>query len=175
MPASPIASSSNDGRSDPGAFASNLNWTDITKQLSSAVGDSKHTFSYAKATMQVPLNWADVTGKKISITVLRIRSASQKNRIGSLVINPGGPGGSGIDAALSLAVDELPDAILNRFDIVGFDPRGIGLSDPIQCISDKQKDAELNLPADPNDRRAVAGGDRRRDQGRSGVLHRVRL
>ncbi len=147
--ASPIASSSNDGRSDPSAFASNLNWTDITKQLSAAVGDNKHTFSYAKATMQVPLNWADVTGKKISITVLRIRSASQKNRIGSLVVNPGGPGGSGIEAALSFAVDEFPDAILNRFDIVGFDPRGIGLSDPIQCITDKQKDAELNLPADP--------------------------
>ena len=147
--ASPRASSSYDGRGDPGAFASNLNWTDITKQLSSAVGDNKHTFSYAKATMQVPLNWADVTSKKISITVLRIRSASQQNRIGSLVINPGGPGGSGIDAALSLAVDELPQAILDRFDIVGFDPRGIGLSDPIQCITNKQKDAELNLPADP--------------------------
>ncbi|HEY5457520.1 MAG TPA: alpha/beta hydrolase [Acidothermaceae bacterium] len=113
------------------------------------MGDNKHTFSYAKATMQVPLNWADVTSKKISITVLRIRSASQKDRIGSLVINPGGPGGSGIEAALSLAVDELPQAILDRFDIVGFDPRGIGLSNPIQCITDKQKDAELNLPADP--------------------------
>jgi len=147
--ASSVASSSNDGRSDPGAFASNLNWTDITKQLSAAVADTKHNFSYAKATMQVPLNWADVTSKKISITVLRIRSASQHDRIGSLVINPGGPGGSGIDAALSLAVDELPAAILDRFDIVGFDPRGIGLSDPIQCITDKQKDAELNLPADP--------------------------
>ena len=147
--ASPIASASNDGRNDPGAFATNLNWTDITSQLSAAVGDNKHTFSYAKATMQVPLNWADVTSKKISITVLRIRSASQKDRIGSLVINPGGPGGSGIEAALSLAVDELPQAILDRFDIVGFDPRGIGLSNPIQCITDKQKDAELNLPADP--------------------------
>ena len=147
--ASSVASSSNDGRSDPGAFASNLSWTDITKQLSAAVADTKHNFSYAKDTMRVPLNWADVTSKKISITVLRIRSASQHDRIGSLVINPGGPGGSGIDAALSLAVDELPAAILDRFDIVGFDPRGIGLSDPIQCITDKQKDAELSLPADP--------------------------
>ncbi len=99
--------------------------------------------------MQVPLNWADVTSKKISITVLRIRSASQKDRIGSLVINPGGPGGSGIQYSLDAALDELPDAILDRFDIVGFDPRGIGLSSPIQCINDKEKDAELNLPADP--------------------------
>jgi len=99
--------------------------------------------------MQVPLNWADVTSKKISITVLRIRSASQHNRIGSLVINPGGPGGSGIEYALSAASEELPAAVLDRFDIIGFDPRGIGLSNPIQCITDKQKDAELTLPADP--------------------------
>jgi pimeloyl-ACP methyl ester carboxylesterase len=148
--ASPVASSSNDGRSDPGEFASNLKWVDITKPLSAAVGATKHHFLYAKATMQVPLNWADVTSKKISITVLRIRSASQKNRIGSLVINPGGPGESGIvDYALPAALDELPDAILDRFDIIGVDPRGIGLSSPIQCITNKQKDAELNLPADP--------------------------
>jgi pimeloyl-ACP methyl ester carboxylesterase len=99
--------------------------------------------------MQVPLNWADVTGKKISITVLRIRAASQHNRIGSLVINPGGPGESGIEYALPAALEELPAAILDRFDIIGVDPRGIGLSSPINCITNKQKDAELNLPADP--------------------------
>ncbi len=144
-----MASSSADGRGDPGAFASNLTWTDITKQLGAAVGDTNHKFLYAKATMQVPLNWADVTGKKISITVVRIRAVNQKNRIGSLLINPGGPGESGIDYAIPAALEEIPDAILDRFDIIGFDPRGIGLSSPIQCITDKQKDAELNLPADP--------------------------
>jgi pimeloyl-ACP methyl ester carboxylesterase len=137
-----------DGRSDPGAYATALQWTDITKQLASAVG-SNNKFSYARATMQVPLNWANVDSSKITITVLRIRAASQHDRIGSLVINPGGPGGSGVEAALDLAVDELPSAILDRFDIVGFDPRGIGLSHPLQCIADKQKDAELELPADP--------------------------
>ena len=113
------------------------------------MGDTKHKFLYAKATMQVPLNWADVTGKKISLTVVRIRSVKQKNRIGSLLINPGGPGESGIDYAIPAALEELPAAILDRFDIIGFDPRGIGLSSPIQCITNKQKDAELNLPADP--------------------------
>jgi pimeloyl-ACP methyl ester carboxylesterase len=137
-----------DGRSDPGAYATSLQWTDLTKQLAADVG-SKNKFSYAKATMQVPLNWADVDSPKITITVLRIRATAQHDRIGSLVINPGGPGGSGVEAALDLAVDELPSAILDRFDIVGFDPRGIGLSHPLQCISDKQKDAELELPADP--------------------------
>jgi pimeloyl-ACP methyl ester carboxylesterase len=147
--ASSVARSSTDGRSDPAAFATNLNWTDITKQLSAAIGETEHKFLYAKGTMQVPLNWADVTGKKINITVLRFRSASQHDRIGSLIINPGGPGDSAIHEALLGEVDELPNAILDRFDIISFDPRGIGFSDPIQCITDKQKDAELGLPADP--------------------------
>jgi pimeloyl-ACP methyl ester carboxylesterase len=141
-------SGSTDGRSDPGAFVKALAWVDITKSLAAATG-TKKKFAYARATMQVPLNWANVAGPKITITVLRIRSATQHDRLGSLVINPGGPGGSGVEAAIDLALQELPKAILDRFDIVGFDPRGIGLSHPLQCITNKEKDAELNLPADP--------------------------
>jgi pimeloyl-ACP methyl ester carboxylesterase len=147
--AAPQSPTSTDARSDPGAVASDLDWTDITKQLSDAIGPTKHEMAYARASMRVPLNWADTSSKKITLTVLRVRSATQHDRLGSLVINPGGPGGSGIDAAINLAVDELPDAILDRFDIVGFDPRGIGLSHPLDCITDKQKDAELTQPADP--------------------------
>jgi pimeloyl-ACP methyl ester carboxylesterase len=138
-----------DGRANPGAFATDLNWSDITKQVNDAVGPTKRKLTFARASMSVPLNWADAEGKKITITVLRVRSTTQHNRLGSLVVNPGGPGGSGVDAALQLAIDELPAGILDRFDIVGFDPRGIGLSHPLKCISDKTKDAELNLPADP--------------------------
>jgi pimeloyl-ACP methyl ester carboxylesterase len=140
--------SATDGRSDPGAFVKPLTWVNITKALAAAAGTKKR-FAYARATMQVPLNWANVASPKITITVLRIRSATQHDRLGSLVINPGGPGGSGVQAAIDLALQELPKAILDRFDIVGFDPRGIGLSHPLQCVTNKQKDAELNLPADP--------------------------
>ena len=146
--ASATTAAGTDGRSDPGAYATDLQWTDVTKKLRSAVDDKKR-FLYATGTMQVPLNWADANGKKITLTLLRIRSTTQKNRIGSLLINPGGPGVSGVNNALGMAIDELPAAILQRFDIVGFDPRGIGLSDPLQCIPNKQKDAELNDPADP--------------------------
>ena len=137
---------------DPGAFASGLNWVDITDQvnnaLSGASGDRK--LSFDRAVMKVPLDWSKPrNGKTVSITVLRIRSAKQHDRIGSLLINPGGPGGSGLEAALDLAVQELPQDVLDRFDIVGFDPRGVGLSSPIKCIPAKEKDAELNMPADP--------------------------
>jgi pimeloyl-ACP methyl ester carboxylesterase len=135
----------------PGAFASSLNFTDISKQVNDALnGVTDRKLSFGRAVLKVPLDWSNPdNGKTVSITVIRIRSKSQHDRIGSLVVNPGGPGGSGTEAALNLAVSELPDAILDRFDIVGFDPRGVGLSDPINCIPAKEKDAELNLPPDP--------------------------
>jgi pimeloyl-ACP methyl ester carboxylesterase len=151
-PASIVAGG--DGRSDPGAYASALHWTDLSKQINKALssGGAKpaRKLTFARATMKVPLNWADMApGKQVSLTVLRVRAVSQHDRIGSLVINPGGPGDAATEAALELAAGELPAAILDRFDIVGFDPRGVGLSDPIKCIPTKQKNAELSLPADP--------------------------
>jgi pimeloyl-ACP methyl ester carboxylesterase len=149
VPSGPVASGA--AIKDPGAFASSLNFTDISDQVNSElVGITNRKLTFGRAVMKVPLDWANPTnGKTVSITVLRIRSESQHDRIGSLVINPGGPGGSGTEAALELAVSELPQAILDRFDIVGFDPRGIGLSDPLNCIPAKEKDAELNMPPDP--------------------------
>jgi pimeloyl-ACP methyl ester carboxylesterase len=154
QPASPVSSSpvaSGAAIKDPGAFATNLDFVDISKQVNNALGNATdRKLSFWRAVMKVPLDWANPTnGKTVSITVLRIRSSSEHNRLGSLVINPGGPGGSGTEAALELAASELPQAILDRFDIVGFDPRGVGLSDPIQCIPAKEKDAQLNMPADP--------------------------
>ena len=133
------------------AATGSLQFTDITQQITNAVGDTgSHKFSFGRAEMTVPLNWADPNnGKTVTIVVVRARATSQHDRIGSLVINPGGPGASGAEAALELAIGELPTDILDRFDIIGFDPRGVGASDPIQCIPDKQKDAELNEPADP--------------------------
>ena len=75
-----------------------------------------------------------------------IRFPATGAKIGSLVINPGGPGESGVDAAADL-LDALPKQIRQRFDLVGFDPRGVGSSTPaLRCNSDAQNDAER---ADP--------------------------
>lgn len=149
LPTGPVPSGA--AIKDPGSFATNLTFTDISKQVNDALaGSTDRKLLFARAVMKVPLDWANpANGKTVSITVLRVRSQSQHDRIGSLVVNPGGPGGSGTEAALDLAVGELPQAILDRFDIVGFDPRGVALSDPIQCIPAKEKDAELNMPPDP--------------------------
>jgi pimeloyl-ACP methyl ester carboxylesterase len=96
--------------------------------------------------IQVPLDYSKPTGTKLSLFVLKVRQDQQpSSRLGSLLVNPGGPGASGINLAAGL-VGSLSSEIFEHFDLVGFDPRGIGLSSPLQCITDMQKDqfAALN-------------------------------
>ena len=83
-------------------------------------------------------------------------AASSADRIGSILINPGGPGGSGFDYVAYLrAQAHRPD--LPKFDIIGFDPRGVGRSAPVECISDKDLDASFGYEPDPVNRRRVPG------------------
>lgn len=82
--------------------------------------------------MVVPLAWDRSQPGTLRLALVRLRSEDQHDRIGSLVINPGGPGGSGVDAAVLFA-GELPSQIAQRFDVVGFDPRGVGKSTPLVC------------------------------------------
>jgi pimeloyl-ACP methyl ester carboxylesterase len=89
------------------------------------------------ATLKVPLDYAAPTGEQISIAVQR-QPARGGQRIGSLLINPGGPGGSGIDFLPGFA-QQVSTGISSRFDIVAFDPRGVGQSTPLDCHSTIQK------------------------------------
>jgi pimeloyl-ACP methyl ester carboxylesterase len=105
--------------------------------------------------LAVPLDYSKPDGAKVNVFVVKVHSSNQKpaDRIGSLLVNPGGPGGSGVQLAAGL-VGELSDDVFAHFDIVGFDPRGIGLSTPIECISAHQKDV---FTAQDPDVRTVAG------------------
>jgi len=92
----------------------------------------------------VPLDYSKPDGDSISIAVIKFPATGAK--IGSLVINPGGPGESGVNAAIGLA-QNLPRELRERFDLVGFDPRGVRLSKPaLWCNSDADNDA---MRADP--------------------------
>ncbi|WP_432117300.1 alpha/beta hydrolase [Streptomyces sp. bgisy032] len=84
------------------------------------------------ATIKVPLDYARPGGKKLDLAISRMRTSTKKERRGVLLLNPGGPGGPGVDMPQYMA-DELPKSVKNAYDLVGFDPRGIGLSSPVGC------------------------------------------
>jgi pimeloyl-ACP methyl ester carboxylesterase len=84
------------------------------------------------ASLIAPLNYADPDGPTISIAVARHPAEDPAARIGSLVIDPGGPGVSGIDD-MSNELSVLTPELLDDFDIVMFDPRGVERSDPVSC------------------------------------------
>jgi pimeloyl-ACP methyl ester carboxylesterase len=94
--------------------------------------------------LSVPVDYAKPAGDVAQIAMIRIKATGQK--IGSLVVNPGGPGESGVEAAASMAAT-LPQPVRQRFDLVGFDPRGVANSTPaVWCNSDADND---RLRADP--------------------------
>jgi pimeloyl-ACP methyl ester carboxylesterase len=98
------------------------------------------------ADLTVPLDYAKPDGDTIAVAVIRLKARKQSQRIGSVVLNPGGPGGSGVEFARS-ATQLLPGEILDRFDTVSFDPRGVGKSAPVECLGDA--DLDRLLAADP--------------------------
>jgi len=84
------------------------------------------------ANLAVPLDDTVKGGRMINIALVQLRARQPSRRLGSLVVNPGGPGASGVDYVLNAAAG-LPSELRDRFDIVGFDPRGVGGSIPIDC------------------------------------------
>ncbi|MFM8600328.1 MAG: alpha/beta hydrolase [Mycobacterium sp.] len=92
----------------------------------------------------VPVDYARPDGPTATLALIRFPATGE--RVGSLLINPGGPGESGIEAAAGI-VENLPRSVRERFDLVGFDPRGVGASTPaLWCNSDADND---RLRADP--------------------------
>lgn len=101
------------------------------------------------ATLRVPLDYAKPEGTVVRLSVLKVPAARPKRRLGAMVVNPGGPGGSGIDYAAS-AGSSFGTELLATFDVVGFDPRGVGTSTPLRCADTKQLDALISSDPDPD-------------------------
>jgi pimeloyl-ACP methyl ester carboxylesterase len=112
------------------------------------LGSRKNELQFSCAQISVPLNYADPSGQTIPVAMLKVHDTKNTHPLGSLLINPGGPGASGIFLALSL-VTQFDESVLTHFDLIGFDPRGVGESSPIKCISDSTKgklfDADLDI------------------------------
>jgi pimeloyl-ACP methyl ester carboxylesterase len=101
------------------------------------------------ATLEVPLDYADPDGRTIELALLRAPAVETDQRVGSLVVNPGGPGQPGTTFA-SQADLVFGDPLLDRFDIVGFDPRGAGDSAPVDCLGDRALDTYVAYDPDPD-------------------------
>jgi pimeloyl-ACP methyl ester carboxylesterase len=97
------------------------------------------------AVLPVPLDHARPDRGTLPMAVMRVRSSRQHDRLGSLVLNPGGPGVSGLDSMPGWAA-WFPDVLLDRFDLVTFDPRGTGASSPIDCAARSGGQDEVPLP-----------------------------
>jgi pimeloyl-ACP methyl ester carboxylesterase len=93
------------------------------------------------ATAMLPLDYDRPNGPTTEIALLRVKARNQANKIGSLFVNPGGPGGSGVSIALA-APYFLGSDVLDKFDVVGFDPRGIANSENVKCFRNTQEQTE---------------------------------
>ena len=107
------------------------------------------------AELRVPIDYQDLSVGTFRISVLRSAARDQDNRLGSIVVNPGGPGGSGVDYAYNADYIFSPD-ITDRYDVVGFDPRGVAMSEPISCFTPEELDKNLASDSKPDNDAEIA-------------------
>ncbi|GAA2319536.1 alpha/beta hydrolase [Streptomyces kunmingensis] len=102
------------------------------------------------ATMKAPLDWDDPKGSTIGIALIRAKASGNKDRrIGSLIFNFGGPGGSGVTSLPAFGADYA--RLRARYDLVSFDPRGVGRSAGVECEDDEQLDEYFQQDSTPDD------------------------
>ncbi|MFM9609957.1 alpha/beta hydrolase [Streptomyces niveiscabiei] len=112
-------------------------------------GSSAPGSAWQCATMKAPLDWSKPEGRAIDVALLRTKSSgSEGERIGSLLFNFGGPGGSGVDTLPSFEPDYT--TLRERYDLVSFDPRGVGRSEGVRCRSDEEIAAAESVDATPD-------------------------
>ncbi|MEU6554483.1 alpha/beta hydrolase [Streptomyces sp. NPDC046915] len=143
------------GERDGDLTAQKLDWQDCPAPSAAEGGGGAPSplpggAKWQCATMKAPLDWSKPKGDTIDLALIRARaSGAASKRIGSLVFNFGGPGGSGVTTLPAFGEDYAQ--LRTRYDLVSFDPRGVGRSAPVECESDAQLDAYFQQDATPDD------------------------
>ncbi len=132
--ASPSASEATPSTAPTVAAAAPARWTNCATK-------------FQCATLRLPRDYHDPSAGTLDVAIIRLPASDKAQRIGSLIVNPGGPGGSGIDL-VQKSGEAFPSSIRKRFDLVGFDPRGVNGSSPVRCIDDLDGLAELDPSPD---------------------------
>ena len=131
----------------PSPAAGTITWTDCSG-------------GFQCGNLMVPLDYSNPGGRKISLALIKKPKEGAQPRIGSVLYNPGGPGESGVDY---LRNDPSIKDLNQRFDIVAWDPRGIGGSTRISCVDNATLDADLGLDGvldDPQEKAATVSSDK---------------
>ncbi|MER5211117.1 alpha/beta fold hydrolase [Streptomyces sp. NPDC002838] len=140
---------------DEDLSAQELSWEDCPEpSVAQGGGDAPSPLpngdKWQCATMKAPLDWDEPKGDTIKLALIRAKaSGDESRRIGSLVFNFGGPGGSGVTALPAFGKDYA--TLRTRYDLVSLDPRGVGRSVPVECQNDLQLDAYFQQDATPDD------------------------
>ncbi|QNP64456.1 alpha/beta hydrolase [Streptomyces genisteinicus] len=103
------------------------------------------------ATMKAPLDYADADGERIDLAVARKKATGPGERLGSLLVNPGGPGGSAVGYLQAYAGIGYPAPVRARYDMVAVDPRGVARSEPVECLSGPEMDRFTQVDQTPDD------------------------
>lgn len=114
-------------------YGQQIDWAACPDDTSTMEADESATFQCG--VLRVPLDYAVPGGDTIELALARQPAGVPDRRLGSLVLNPGGPGGSGV-GFVQQAADLFSGGVHNRYDLVGFDPRGVGASSPVDCLDD---------------------------------------
>ncbi|MCG7204591.1 alpha/beta hydrolase [Streptomyces arenae] len=144
-PVRPSASASGSGVLPGSLTSQKLDWARCKATSDSAApGDE-----WRCATLKVPLDWAKPDGETIGLALIRAKaSGAQGKRIGSLLFNFGGPGSSGVSTMPYYA--PTVSALRERYDLVSWDPRGVGASEGVRCRGDKAVQAAESVDATPD-------------------------
>jgi pimeloyl-ACP methyl ester carboxylesterase len=154
LAASAVACAGDDGSPDD-PVAQELQWADCPKPTQAEGGGPAPSplpdgELWQCATLKAPLDWDDPKGDTIGIALIRARtSGPDDRRIGSLIFNFGGPGGSGVTTLP--AFENEYEKLRTRYDLVSFDPRGVGRSAGVICEDDEQLDEYFQQDATPDD------------------------
>ncbi|MFB7860440.1 alpha/beta hydrolase [Streptomyces sp. NPDC056069] len=102
------------------------------------------------ATVRAPLDYAKPAGARIDLAVSRAKATGPGKRLGSLLVNPGGPGGSAVGYLQGYAGIGYPAPVRARYDLVGVDPRGVARSEPVECLTGPQMDTYTQADVTPD-------------------------
>ncbi|WP_395572883.1 alpha/beta hydrolase [Streptomyces sp. BK79] len=103
------------------------------------------------ATMKAPLDYTKPTEGDVRLAVARKKATGPGKRLGSLLVNPGGPGGSAVGYLQQYAGIGYPKEVRARYDMVAVDPRGVARSEPVECLDGREMDAYTQTDVTPDD------------------------